>query len=68
MVTGRNYYNDPIALESQYGQFGAGMGGMVFYSMASPILRDDDGPSVTSPVIRTTFPESWIFDTEYDNG
>lgn len=60
MVTGRNYYNDPIALES----FG---GGMIFYSMASPILRDDDGQR-TSPVIRTTFPESWIFDTEFDNG
>ena len=69
MVSDRNYYNDPIALESAFG------GGMVFYSMAVPEMNDFssdrfDSPSVemTSPVIRTTFPELWIFDTEFDNG
>lgn len=70
MVSGYNYYNDPIALESAFG------GGMVFYSMAVPQMNEVNfshelaSPSVetTSPVIRTTFPESWIFDTEFDNG
>lgn len=70
MVSGYNYYNDPIALESAFGG-----GGMVYYSMApqmNEVLLSHElaSPSLetTSPVIRTTFPESWIFDTEFDNG
>ena len=48
---------------------------MVYYSMAAPqmneILYDSfetTAGGTSTPVIRTTFPESWIFDTEFDNG
>lgn len=71
MVSGYNFYNDPIALESAFNG-----GGMVYYSMAAPAERNEflqseyiSSPvTTTSPVIRTVFPETWIFDTEFDNG
>lgn len=68
---GHNFYNYPIALASMFSGEG-----MVYYSMQAPQLNaasDFESPhvqksSIIDPVIRTTFPESWIFDMELDNG